>query len=82
MAKSEFGLNKVNLKKEDPKQQVATPALKPRKVITYRIGASDQKVLKTYALMNDTSVQELIDRALRLLAVENDMPLSNEIMKK
>ena len=52
-----------------------------RQVITYRINPDDKQLLTIYAATNGTKIQELLNQALRLLAVERDIPLSDEIMK-
>ena len=87
MAKSGFGLDAVAIKKEKPagkkaqqpsatsKQQKALPA------INYRIDAADRKALKAYAANNDTTVTDLLNKAVRLLAIECDISLSDKIMK-
>ena len=58
-------------------------AKKPvRDVITNRIMPEDKQALMVYAVQNGTKVQELLNQALKLLAVERDIELSDEIMKE
>lgn len=57
------------------------PASNDRSVITYRLSAEDKRLLSIHAVTNGTKVQTLINQALKLLAVERDIPFSDEIMK-
>ena len=87
MAKSDNGLGGFDLKPKaktiKAKQKpVPTQATVKREVITYRINPGDKQLLTIYAATNGTKIQELLNQALRLLAVERDIPLSDEIMQK
>ena len=89
------GLTGLTLPSDKSKQtadEPATPAAaakmpraakKPeREVITYRIMKEDKQALMVYAVQNETKVQELLNQALKLLAVERDIEFSDEIMKE
>lgn len=49
-----------------------------RKVITYRVSETKRDVLLAHAFNNKTSVQAMLDKALDLLAVEDDIDLPVE----
>jgi len=83
MADSKFGLGKIELGKGKAKKEAQAQTSEPtkKKMIAYRVYEQDHKALRQYSLDNDISVQKMLNMAVRLLAVEYDIDLSDDIMK-
>ena len=81
MADSKFGLGKIELGKGKAKKDAKTSEPSTKKMIAYRVYEQDHKALRQYSLDNDISVQKMLNMAVRLLAVEYDIDLSDDIMK-
>ena len=86
MNKSANGLGALKAKtanKVTAKAPTSTTEDKPKRQpqLVYRLSNEDRIALNVYATQNGTSAQALLTQALRLLALEKDIPLSDKIMK-
>lgn len=85
MSKATNGLGALKAKAAKITPPMPTPSVedKPKRQpqLVYRLSNEDRIALNVYATQNGTSAQSLLTQALRLLALEKDIPLSDNIMK-